>query len=228
MGHHRKPSDSDSSHFKYKGGASKTSTTLLVRLKNGEEAAWERFAELYTPLIRWWCRKAKNQLSREERKDILQDVLQKVCKSIAQFDHETREGRHFRAWLRTITKNRIIDFLEHRAKRKDVSRLMSDTGHIKLPPLKPVDPLELEDEPSEKSILLNQMLETVRKEFSDKHWDVFTLLLVAGKDSTEVASIMGMTAPAVRKVKSRIVKRIREAYTALGLDDELPDTLGER
>lgn len=221
----RRATDSDSSLHRYHGNENKTSTTLLIRLKNGEAFAWERFVSLYSPLIRFWCRKSKNKLNRQERQDVLQEVLQKVHKSIDTFDHENRLGRHFRAWLRKITENHIIDTLREKDARKEVSQLMSDTGHIKWPQKRSGEDSELQEEPTERLLLLKQVLKTIETEFSEKHRDVFNLLIVAEKDSTEVAGIMGMNAPAVRKIKSRIIKRLREEYALLGLDDELPDSL---
>lgn len=120
--------DADSSHIRYRGGDNPTSTSLLIRLKNGESQAWGTFMELYTPLIRHWCRKAKDKLQRPDRQDILQEVLGKVSKSIDKFDH-AREGRFFRAWLRKITENTIIDHLNDRKRRKP-SRNYSATPAI--------------------------------------------------------------------------------------------------
>ena len=213
--------DTDSSYHRYQGGKHKTSTTLLTRLKKDEALAWEQFMSLYSPLIRYWCRKAKDQLNRSERQDVLQEVLQKVHKSISRFDHENRQGRHFRAWLRKITENCMIDTLREKENRKDVSQLMSDTGHIKWPQKLFVETFE-QEEPNERLILFKQVLKTIEANFSEKHRDVFNLLIVAEKDSVEVAEIMGMNAPAVRQIKSRILKRIREEYNTLGLGDELP------
>jgi len=37
-------------------GIMSTSRSLLVRLNEHEEAAWDRLVELYTPLVCHWCR----------------------------------------------------------------------------------------------------------------------------------------------------------------------------
>lgn len=228
MNHNNRHSDDDSTHDKYKGGSNPTSTSLLVRLKNGESEAWDAFMELYTPLIRHWCRKAK-KLNRPDRQDILQQVLEKVCKSIGKFDR-TKEGRFFRAWLRKITENCIIDHLKERKKKKDISQLYSDTGRIK-GPIRPPEPtpeaivFELTEEPSEKIVLLRQILKTIRGDFSEKSWDIFNLLVNAEKPSSEVAAQMGLKPDSVRRTRARILQRIYKEYEKLGLGDELPDKI---
>ena len=218
----RKLNDADSSHQQYLGPVATTSTSLIVQIRDGNSVAWNRFAKIYSPLIRHWCKKPGGKLTRTDRQDITQEVLVKVGKAISDFD-EHRAGRSLRAWLRTITQNTIADYLDKCEKRKGVSRLMSDTGHIKEPYNKP---LELEEDPNEKTILMQQILKTVEPLFSKEHWEVIRLLVFAEKNSTEVAEIMDMTPAAVRKIKSRIVKRIREEYESLGIDDDLPEGMG--
>lgn len=218
----KRPKDSDSSRFAYMGGIGQTSTGLIIRVKEGESTAWERFVSLYGPLIRAWLRKPGGRLNRQDRQDILQEVLRKVSQSIDDFD-EKRKGRSLRAWLRTITANAITDHLEHTAKRLPVSRLMSDTGHIKDPCNKP---FELSEEPNEKTILLRQVLKIVKPEFSQRDWEIVGLFINADKTSSEVAEAMNMKIDTVRRLKNRILKRIRDEFEALGLNDENP-TVGE-
>lgn len=142
----KKFNDNDSSHQRYTGPVASTSTTLLVQIRNGNPVAWSRFAGIYSPLIRHWCKKPGGKLTRTDRQDITQEVLAKVAKSIERFD-ETREGRSFRAWLRTITQRTIADHLEKIEKQKDVSRLMSEIGPHGACRKEPYDkPFELTEE----------------------------------------------------------------------------------
>lgn len=215
----RRQKDNDSSRHPYRGEA-ETSTTLLFRIKNGEPVAWSRFVDIYAPLIRHWCLRPGGRLSRGDRQDITQEVLAKAAHGITEFD-EQREGRSFRAWLRTITRNTIADFFEKNEKRRDVSRLMSDTGHIK----EPYSRFELPEEPNEKILILREVLKRVRPSISDKDWEIVGLFVNADKTSSEVAESMNMKPDTVRKIKGRVLKRIRDEYTILGIEDDLPDAI---
>lgn len=214
----RKLNDADSSHFPYKGESQSTSTGLIQRLKENESAAWERFVSLYAPLVRYWLRDF-TKMSRVDRQDILQEILGKVNKSIKDFD-EKMENRSFRGWLRTITRHTALDYLEKNERRKTVNRLSRDTGHFKAP--KPVE-VDLEEEENEKVVLLQAILETVKKEISERDWEIVNLFVNAGKTSAEVGEIMSMPGETVRRIKNRILQRLRAEYAALGLgEDELP------
>ncbi len=215
-----KPTDADSSYFPYSGGENPTSTAFLVRLQSGQAEAWKDFMELYVPLIRYWCRR-KNVLTRPERQDILQEVLQKVSKSIQQFDH-ARQERSFRAWLRRITVNQICDYLRGKANDVDASRLYSDPDYLQIP-LPTDDEVDPEQEAGEQVVLLRQILKRIEPEFKEKSWDVFHLLFVAEKDSSEVAETLEMKSNAVRQIRLRILKRIREEFAHLGIESDLSE-----
>lgn len=214
-----KQNDADSSHYPYQGreALSPTSTGLILRIKEGETAAWERFVALYLPLIRHWCRRPGGVLTRMDRQEIAQEVLLKVSRAIGDFD-ERREGRSLRAWLRKITENTIADKLEYVRKRLPVSRLMSDTGHFKYEK----QPFELPEEPTEAVILLRQVLKIVEPEFSPRDWEIVDLFVNGRQTSSQVAEAMDMHPETVRRIKNRILNRVRQEYETLGLEDEPP------
>src|SRR5690349_4915302 len=90
-----------------------TSPSLLVRLKDCEPQAWERFVDLYGPLIFHWGH--RHGLSANDAADVMQEVLAAVSRRIDRFEHSPQRGR-FRGWLWTITRNKIRDHrrrLEH-------------------------------------------------------------------------------------------------------------------
>lgn len=217
--------DADSSYVRFRGGDNKTSTTFLGRLRDRDSDAWKDFMEIYAPLIRFWCRERKDDLLREERKDILQEVLQKVSLSIDRFDHSRKE-RSFRGWLRRITENQILDHLRLKAKGGKVERLYSDVDYshpndVAIPGEEDEE-IDPDREAGEQLVLLKQILNRIKPEFREKSWDVFRLLFVAEKDSSDVAETMGMKDDAVRQIRSRILKRIREEYAKLGIEADLP------
>src|SRR5262245_57615236 len=92
--------------------ASGTSLSMLQRLQGHDASAWQRFVDLYSPLVFSWLRRAG--FRDEDAADLLQDVFLLVSRSIPQF--QRRGDGTFRGWLRTITANRVR---EHFRSRKD-------------------------------------------------------------------------------------------------------------
>jgi DNA-directed RNA polymerase specialized sigma24 family protein len=80
-----------------------TSASLLDRLRRpGEDAAWARFVDLYTPLLYHWAR--RTGLAQAQAADLVQDVLVVLVRKLPEFTYD--RTRSFRSWLRTVTLNK--------------------------------------------------------------------------------------------------------------------------
>src|SRR5689334_24812810 len=80
-----------------------TPVSLLDRLRRPlAHDAWARFAELYTPLIYSWARRAG--LPAQDAADLVQDVFLLLLQKLPEFTYDRH--RSFRAWLRTVTLNK--------------------------------------------------------------------------------------------------------------------------
>ena len=82
-----------------------TSLSLLERANLSEPASWQKIVDLYSPLVFFWCRQAG--LQREDAADVLQNVWQAVSVHLNRFERQKPGG--FRAWLWTITRNKLND-----------------------------------------------------------------------------------------------------------------------
>ena len=86
-----------------------TRSSLLIRIRDHHDnTAWSEFVEIYAPLIhRFGIRRG---LQDADAADIGQEVFRTVATRIGSFQHG-RSGDTFRGWLRTITRNKVGDFL---------------------------------------------------------------------------------------------------------------------
>ena len=84
-----------------------TQPSLLVRLKDAHDReAWERFVDLYAPLVFGFVR--KRGLQEADAADLTQDVLRQVALSAKSLVYDPKRGS-FRAWLFTVVRNRLTD-----------------------------------------------------------------------------------------------------------------------
>ena len=80
-----------------------TPVSLLEQLrKPQQQRAWERFAELYTPLLYYWAR--SQGLAEADAADLVQEVFVILVNKLPSFRYD-RDGS-FRAWLHTVTLNK--------------------------------------------------------------------------------------------------------------------------
>src|SRR5262245_53287114 len=84
-----------------------TAVSLLDRLRDsGDRKAWQRFDDLYRPLLQRWV--LRDSDLRSDAEDIVQDVMSVLVRELPQFRRE-RTGS-FRRWLREVTHYRILAF----------------------------------------------------------------------------------------------------------------------
>ncbi len=183
-----------------------TSLTLLQRAQARQPAAWERLVDLYAPLVLHWCR--KSGLGDADAADVFQEVFRSVSEHLLEFRRD-RAGDSFRGWLRTITRNKVLDH-HRRRQRQPAASGGSDAQRLLL---EVPDETGAETDETENALLtrqLHQALDLIRPEVEEKTWTAFWMVQMDNREPREVAIELGMTPAAVRKARYRVLDRLRE------------------
>jgi len=177
-----------------------TPLSLLDRLVSHEDdESWQRFSDLYEPLIRRWVGKLVSRPDSVD--DVTQEVLKALVEGLPGFQHNRRKGA-FRAWLRSITIHRVR---RHWRDQRATPAQLSDAR-------------DLEDLRSALSLLwdgehnrhvVRSLLERVLPEFDAKTQDIFWRLVFDGSSPREIAAKFGCSANVVYIAKARVLKRLR-------------------
>lgn len=183
-----------------------TSSSLIARVRRHDQAAWERFADLYTPLVYSWAR--RGGLREADASDIVQEVFRSVASKIEDFG-SGHEGSSFKAWLWAITRNHVR--LHY---RKQADRPIATGGTDAAQQLAEIpDWVEDADEPSsadDRRALLDRALRLIRNDFAEHTWQAFWRVAIEGHAASEVAADLGIQASAVRQAKYRVLCRLQE------------------
>lgn len=185
---------------------SRTSSTLIQRVKLHDEEAWRRLVWLYGPTVDRWARDAGLQPA--DAQDLLQEVFAAVASHIDGF-RKDRPTDGFRKWLRTITQHKLVDHFR-RLGRHPVAAGGSDAYQQ----LQEIEALpELSDASSQRDARRQfrlRVLELIRGDFPERIWQMFWRVTVDGHQTKEVAREFGVSPNAVRLNKSRVLRRLRE------------------
>src|SRR5437870_6525118 len=141
-----------------------TSSTLLIRVKDGDAVSWFCLVRLYTPLVLCWCR--QRGLSEQRAEDVAQDVFLFVFMSIKTFTKYDQPGA-FRCWLRNITHNKLHEYWRRQRKEPEARDGLADW-----PAEPPEDDSVEAAPPSERCLLVRRALELIRGEFQPQTWEV--------------------------------------------------------
>ena len=191
-----------------------TSRSLLRRAREQDPIAWEKLTAVYTPLVYQWCRRSGLQVT--DAADVAQEVFRSVAKGLDGFRRERPEDS-FRGWLWTITRNKIRDHFRARAGKP--SGQGGTDGQVQLQQL-PDDALsDSDDAPGQRlqSQLACRAIDLMQTDFEESTWTAFWLTAVEQQPPQSVAEQLNMSAAAVYKAKSRVLRHLREELDGLDL-----------
>jgi len=184
-----------------------TSLSLLDRLRSpADEAAWQRFHDLYGPLIQQWL--LRRGIAVHEADDLQQEVMQFALTHLATFEHNGHTGA-LRCWLRRVVANRLKEFWR-RQNRGGLAVGGSEYASMAQ---------QLEDPDSRLSHLWDieyqqavcqRLLDLVQSDFQPRTMDAFRKVVIEGRRAQDVADELQMSATAVRIAQSRVLRRMRE------------------
>lgn len=181
-----------------------TSLTLLHRLHGGEPNAWTRFVYLYEPLIGYWCRRWS--INPADIEDLSQEVLRAVVTHLPEFQRRSDSGS-FRAWLRGITRNKLLEYGRNRRGKPLAAGGSSALAAIHaIPEAAP----ELAESSDELADLYLRAAEAIRGDFTPQTWDIFWRTTVESQSPADVAADLGLKPAAVRMAKARVLRRLRD------------------
>lgn len=185
----------------------KTRPSLLLRVRNlQDQRSWNEFFELYGPLILRYLR--HQRVTEDDALDLCQDVLQIVVRRIKTFEYD--EGRSFRAWLRTVTRNRALRHFKERPRR--VRGGGGTTHHEVVQQLASPDDDQaewIEDQWRQRRWEI--AVKRVREEVTPQSWRIFEMRYFEQKSYEEIAKELGMQKGAVYTAYCRVLKRLRNA-----------------
>jgi RNA polymerase sigma-70 factor (ECF subfamily) len=183
-----------------------TSASLLDQLRApADSRSWNRFVELYTPLLYYWALRAG--LKQDEASDLVQDVLLVMLKKLPEFSYNPEQS--FRGWLRQVTLNK---WRENCRRRGTLPEQADESAIRGVPADQTADPFE---EVEYRQHLVRRALEIMQAEFQPTTWKACWEFVVSGRPAAEVAAELGVSIDVVYGAKSRVLRRLREELRGL-------------
>jgi len=196
-----------------------TSSGFLERLKPPDARAWRQLADVYGPLVYFWCR--KYGVKSDDAADVFQEVFASVAAAIGRFRRDEQQGR-FRGWVWTITRRKIQDHYRNLAVREDARGGTQTQQWLAEIPEQPDENGSDNEERSQLSGLFIRVLETVQAEFEARTWQAIWRVVVGKQSASEVAAGLGISANGVRQAKSGVLRRLRSVMGELGESVDSP------
>jgi RNA polymerase sigma-70 factor, ECF subfamily len=169
------------------------------------DSGWQRFCELYAPLVTYWCHRSR--LSAADTEDVVQEIFLNVYHHITQFGPRQPRPGSFRRWLRAVAQHTITE--QRRCQRRQVRAVAESDMDQPLADTVPA-PAQAEPDAEERRILYHRALELIRPEVSSRSWQAFRQTAIEGRAAADVAADLGMSPSAVYLARARVVQRLRQ------------------
>ncbi len=187
-------------------GTASTASSLIVAAKALKPEAWDQLARLYGPMVYGWARSFSLQQS--DAADVAQEVFQSVKMGLDRFEHRKPKER-FRAWLYTITRNQVRQYVRCRARNAQA------TGGTEAYQAMQQIPDSLAHYSAShagdgEALFLRRAMEIVRTEFEPNVWAAFLAFTLHDRTAADVGDELGMSADAVRQAKCRVLRRLKQ------------------
>lgn len=187
-------------------------SSLLGGVKESQDDAWARMSLLYGPLVYFWCRQTGLQPS--DADDVVQEVLRTILMRIGEFERTRTQGT-FRGWLRTITWNKVGDFIRSDRRRRQLTSDLTLLERLSVPPFFEEDRTG-DAARRETRLVCRQILELIRSRFAEPTWHAFLRVVMDGAAPRDVAEELGLSVESVYQAKSRVLRRLRDELRDLG------------
>jgi RNA polymerase sigma-70 factor (ECF subfamily) len=194
-----------------------TRASLLLRLRNADDgAAWSEFIENYGSMLYRFVR--SRGLQDADAADIVQDVFRRVGAAIGRLDYDKEKGG-FRAWLFTITRNRLNSYFES---QKRHGRVGNDTAQYEQlqQAVRGTDDMEQAWEYEHMRMLAGKAMMEVETKVEPMTWQAFRMTTVENLNANEAGKRLNMSPGAVYVAKSRVIAKLREVIKRLQAEEE--------
>ena len=176
-------------------------TTLIKKLKQGDEQAFREVVNLYEGMVINTCYGFVHQY--EEAEDIAQDVFVQVYKSIGKF----RSDAKLSTWIYRISVNQSLNYLRKKNKRSIIERAedyLFDYG---------IETVAESANNQPQAILENkeraQQLHSAIDSLPENQKIAFTLSKYRGESNKKIAEIMKISVSAVEALLNRAKTKLR-------------------
>jgi RNA polymerase sigma-70 factor (ECF subfamily) len=191
-----------------------TRPSLLLRLADRtDQAAWQEFARIYTPVV--YRLALRRSLQHADAEDLSQQVLAAVAKTIDRWQDDPTRAK-FRTWLHRVAQNQIINALSRAAPDRAAggSTIAAALGDQAAKSQADSDLVRMEI----RREVFRWAADQIRHEFRPATWDAFWRTAVENHPVEQTAQDVGLSCGAIYAARSRIMRRLKEKVCEF--DDE--------
>lgn len=178
-----------------------TSVTLLIRIRDARDsAAWAEFDAIYRPLLLRYA--MQKGLSAGDAEDVVQYCMTQVHRHISSFEYDPAKGR-FKAWLRRIAHNHILNRWDKRRERDADSAVFAAAASDAPTPDEEFDLIWKQEH-------LRHAFQRLRGEVQESTFGAFQEYVIEGRSVEETCARWNINRNALDGIKFRLTRKLQQ------------------
>ncbi len=192
-----------------------TRSSVLRAVANTEnEAAWQRFFDLYAGFIFSIAR--SKGLKPEDADDIVQIVFTDLARNLPTFQYDRSKGK-FRSYLAGLVHWRVTDRLK--AGKRDMELKASFEEEAKATGAANDAAFE---EREWQAAALEEALRRIKPDARPEHYAAFVASAIEGQDTETVTRLYGLTSDNLYQIRKRLTAKLRETVASVLAEMDAP------
>jgi RNA polymerase sigma-70 factor, ECF subfamily len=195
------------------GTSDEESVRLMLRVKEGDERAFEKLVELHQRAIIGTVARMLNSI--DDAHDIAQQVFIRIWRSASRYEPSAK----FTTWMFTITRNLVFNEMRKRGRRKEVpldAENDDDAPKQYAHPMAPsADAITQQEE-------LERALDHAIQQLPEKQRIAVVMRRYEEVPYEDICEVLGMSLPAVKSLLFRARTELRK-HLAAYLGEDLPE-----
>ncbi len=205
--------------YRHFNSESTRSSVLKAVADTGNDAAWNRFFDLYAGFVYSLAR--YKGLKPEDADDMVQVVFADLARNLPTFKYDRAKGK-FRSYLAGLVNWRVMDRLK--TLKRDADLKSDFWTKMKAAGCGDDDFAEREWQSAAMEEALRRMKPDVRPE----HYAAFVASTVEGQDTEAVMSLYGLSRDNLYQIRKRLTAKLRETVAEVLAEMDAPDAPGPR
>ena len=204
--------------YKHFNNETTRSSVLKAVADTENEAAWNRFFDLYAGFVYSIAR--SKGLKPEDADDIVQIVFCDLARTMPTFSYDREKGR-FRSYLAGLVSWRVMDRL--RSGKRDAELKADFLEEVKSAGADGDDAFA---EREWQAAAMEEALRRMRPDVRPEHYAAFIASAVEGQDTETVSKLYGISSDNLYQIRKRLTAKLKEIAMVVLAEMDAPSAHG--
>ena len=199
--------------YRHFNNESTRSSVLRAVADTENEAAWNRFFDLYAGFVYSVAR--SRGLNDADADDVVQNVFADLARNLPTFRYDRAKGR-FRSYLAGLVNWRVVDKMKSAKREADLKASYKEEVESAVKGDAAFEEREWQ------AAAMEEALRRMKPDVRPEHYAAFVASVVEGQDTEAVMKLYGLSRDNLYQIRTRLTEKLRETVAVVLAEMDSP------